>query len=118
MKAHHALEKHTLTKVQLNTKEPLASQYGSMVHEGQFLEAGMRDLEKYLESTQEKVTGTVKVQLAPYRFHIIGITSKHDLMSDEFGSYGEMNNTWSGDDVKGFSKIFGNQTSIYLNVNK
>ncbi len=118
VKAHHALEKHTLTKVQLNTKEPLASQYGSMVHEGQFLEAGMRDLEKYLESTQEKVTGTVKVQLAPYRFYVIGVTSKYDLMSDEFGSYGEMNNSWSGDDVKGFSKIFGNQTSIYLQVNK
>lgn len=118
VKAHHALEKHTLTKVQLNTKDPLANQYGSMVHEGQFLEPAMRDLEKYLESTQEKVTGTVKVQLAPYRFHIIGIESKHDLMSDKFGSYGEMNNSWSGDDVKGFSKIFGNQTSIYLKVNE
>jgi argininosuccinate synthase len=117
VKAHHALEKHTLTKVQLNTKDPLANQYGSMVHEGQFLEPAMRDLEKYLESTQEKVTGSVKIELNPYRFHVIGIESNHDLMSDKFGSYGEMNNTWSGDDVKGFSKIFGNQTSIYLKVN-
>ena len=118
VKAHHALEKHTLTKVQLNTKDPLANQYGSMVHEGQFLEPAMRDLESYLDATQDKVTGTVKVHLAPYRFHIIGIESKHDLMSDKFGSYGEMNNSWSGDDVKGFSKIFGNQTSIYLKVNE
>jgi argininosuccinate synthase len=118
VKAHHALEKHTLTKVQLNTKDPLANQYGSMVHEGQFLEPAMRDLEAYLDATQDKVTGTVKVQLAPHRFHIIGIESKHDLMSDKFGSYGEMNNSWSGDDVKGFSKIFGNQTSIYLKVNE
>tara|TARA_B100000809_G_scaffold245327_1_gene272169 strand:- start:4520 stop:5707 length:1188 start_codon:yes stop_codon:yes gene_type:complete len=118
VKAHHALEKHTLTKVQLNTKDPLANQYGSMVHEGQFLEPAMRDLEKYLDSTQEKVTGKVNIELNPYRFHVIGIESKHDLMSDKFGSYGEMNNTWSGDDVKGFSKIFGNQTSIYLKVNE
>lgn len=118
VKAHHALEKHTLTKVQLNTKDPLANQYGTMVHEGQFLEPAMRDLEAYLDATQDKVTGTVKVQLAPHRFHIIGIESKHDLMSDKFGSYGEMNNSWSGDDVKGFSKIFGNQTSIYLKVNE
>ncbi len=118
VKAHHALEKHTLTKVQLNTKDPLANQYGTMVHEGQFLEPAMRDLEAYLDATQDKVTGTVKVQLAPHRFHIIGIESQHDLMSDKFGSYGEMNNSWSGDDVKGFSKIFGNQTSIYLKVNE
>ena len=62
VKAHHALEKHTLTKVQLNTKDPLANQYGSMVHEGQFLEPAMRDLEKYLDSTQEKVTGKVSIQ--------------------------------------------------------
>jgi len=118
VKAHHALEKHTLTKVQLNTKDPLANQYGSMVHEGQFLEPAMRDLENYLDSTQEKVTGKVSLELNPHRFHVIGIESKHDLMSDKFGSYGEMNNTWSGDDVKGFSKIFGNQTSIYLKVNE
>jgi argininosuccinate synthase len=118
VKAHHALEKHTLTKVQLNTKDPLSNQYGSMVHEGHFLEPAMRDLEKYLDSTQDKVTGSVKIELNPYRFHVIGIESKHDLMSDKFGSYGEMNNTWSGDDVKGFSKIFGNQTSIYLKVNE
>lgn len=118
VKAHHALEKHVLTKVQLNTKDPLANQYGSMVHEGQFLEPAMRDLEKYLDATQDKVSGTVKIHLAPHLFYIIGIESKHDLMSDKFGSYGEMNNSWSGDDVKGFSKIFGNQTSIYLKVNE
>jgi len=118
IKAHHALEKHTLTKVQLNTKDPLANQYGSMVHEGQFLEQSMRDIEKYLESTQENVTGKVKVFVAPHRFHIIGIESEFDLMSSKFGSYGEMNNTWSGDDVKGFSKIFGNQTSIFYRVHK
>lgn len=117
VKAHHALEKHTLTKVQLNTKDPIANQYGNFVHEGQFLEPAMRDIEKFLESTQDKVNGKVKVQLSPYRFYILGIESPNDLMSSKFGSYGEMNNTWSGDDVKGFSKIFGNQTSIYFKVN-
>lgn len=118
IKAHHALEKHVLTKVQINLKDPLANTYGSMVHEGQFLEPAMRNLEEYLASTQEKVTGLVKVFLAPHRFHIVGIQSPYDLMSSKFGSYGEINNTWSGDDVKGFSKIFGNQTSIYFKVNE
>jgi argininosuccinate synthase len=88
-----------------------------MVHEGQFLEPMMRDLEAFFRSTQEQVSGKVTLHLAPYRFYVMGIESAHDLMSNKFGSYGEMNNTWSGDDVKGFSKIFGNQTSIYFKVN-
>ncbi len=117
IKAHHALEKHTLTYRQINLKDQMAQSYGNGVHEGQFLEPMMRDLETFFISTQQKVTGKVRVQLAPYRFYIIGIESPHDLMSAKFGSYGEMNNTWSGDDVKGFSKIFGNQSSIYKKVN-
>lgn len=118
LKAHHALEKHTLTKHQLTWKDQVAASYGSMVHEGQFLEPLMRDFEEFFKNSQKTVNGTVKVYLAPYRFHIIGIESANDLMSNKFGSYGEMNNTWSGDDVKGFSKIFGNQTSIYFRVNE
>ena len=117
IKAHHALEKHTLTKLQLNLKDQIAPQYGNMVHEGQFLEPMMRDIESFLASSQKNVTGSVKIFLAPYRFHVIGIESKFDLMSSKFGSYGEMNNTWSGDDVKGFSKIFGNQTMIHRQIN-
>jgi len=77
----------------------------------------MRNIETFLSETQVNVSGKVKVFLAPYRFHVVGIESKHDLMSSKFGSYGEMNNAWSGDDVKGFSKIFGNQTMIYHKVN-
>lgn len=118
LKAHHALEKHTLTKHQLAWKDQIAATYGSMVHEGQFLEPLMRDFEVFFNNIEQKVNGTVKVYLAPYRFHIIGVESPNDLMSSKFGSYGEMNNTWSGDDVKGFSKIFGNQTSIYFRVNE
>ena len=77
----------------------------------------MRDIEAFLQNSQEKVSGKVFIELHPYRFLIIGIDSKHDLMSDKFGSYGEMNNSWSGDDVKGFSKIFGNQVMIWNKVN-
>jgi len=118
IKAHHTLEKHTLTKWQMYWKEQLANWYGNFVHEGQFLEPVMRNIETFLEDTQVNVTGKVKVFAAPYRFHVIGIESAHDLMSAKFGKYGEENNAWSGDDVKGFSKIFGNQTMIYHRVNE
>ena len=117
IKAHHALEKHVLTKWQLYWKDQLAVWYGNLLHEGQFLDPVMRNVEKFLEDTQSNVTGTVTVGLAPYRFYVIGIESAYDLMSSEFGSYGEMNNSWSGEDVKGFSKIFGNQTMIHQKVN-
>ncbi len=118
IQAHHTLEKHTLTKQQLFLKDQLSATYGSLVHEGQFLEPVARDIEKFLDSSQGTVSGTVNIRLMPYRFYVIGIESKHDLMSSQFGSYGEMNNAWSGDDVKGFSKIFGNQTMIHRLVNE
>jgi argininosuccinate synthase len=117
IKAHHTLEKHTLTKWQLSWKDQLASFYGNWLHEGQFHDPIMRDIEAFLSNTQETVSGKVFVKLNPYRFQIIGIESEHDLMSNKFGSYGEMNNSWSGEDVKGFSKIFGNQTMIWHRVN-
>lgn len=113
IKAHHALEKHVLSKWQLQWKDQLAQFYGNWLHEGQILDPVMRDIETYLESSQRNVTGDVFVQLFPYRFQIIGIESKYDLMNSKFGKYGEMNTGFSGDDVRGFSKIFGNQTSIY-----
>lgn len=113
LKAHHALEKHVLTKWQLNWKDQLAQFYGNWLHEGQILDPVMRDIEAFLESSQQHVTGKVFVELMPYRFHIIGIESKYDLMSSRFGKYGEMNSGWSGEDVRGFSKIFGNQTAIW-----
>jgi argininosuccinate synthase len=116
IKAHHALEKHVLTKWQLTWKDQLAQFYGNWLHEGQYLDPVMRDMEKFLESTQQHVTGEVQVQLHPYRFYVIGIESAYDLMSSKFGKYGEMNLGWSGDDVKGFSKIFGNQKMIYHQV--
>lgn len=116
IKAHHALEKHVLTKWQLNWKDQLALFYGNWLHEGQILDPVMRDIEAMFESSQQNVTGKVFVQLMPYRFQVTGIESDYDLMSSKFGKYGEMNNGWSGEDVRGFSKIFGNQTMIYQAV--
>jgi len=118
IKAHHLLEKHTLTKHQLILKDQLSIWYGNTLHEGQYLEAAMRDVEQFLENTQQNVSGKVFVTLYPYRFVLNGVETNHDLMSAKFGSYGEMNKGWSGEDVKGFTKIFGNQTAIYQNVNK
>lgn len=117
IKAHHALEKHTLTKLQMNIKDQQAMWYGNWLHEGLFLDPVMRDMETFFESTQKKVTGKVFVKLSPYLFTINGIESKHDLMSNKFGSYGEMNNGWTGEDVKGYTKIMSNQMSIYHQVN-
>ncbi|MEP6748755.1 MAG: argininosuccinate synthase, partial [Bacteroidota bacterium] len=113
---HHALEKHVLTKWQLQWKDQLAQFYGNWMHEGQILDPVMRDIEAYFINSQQNVTGTVFVQLHPYRFVVTGIESGYDLMSSRFGKYGEMNNGWSGEDVRGFSKIFGNQTMIYHQV--
>jgi argininosuccinate synthase len=116
IKAHHALEKHVLTKWQLSWKDQLAQFYGNWLHEGQYLDPVMRDMESFLSSAQQNVTGEVSITLLPYRFLINGIESKYDLMSSKFGKYGEMNLGWTGDDVKGFTKIFGNQAAIYHQV--
>jgi argininosuccinate synthase len=113
IKAHHLLEKHTLTKNQLYWKDQLSTWYGNWLHEGQLLDPTMRNIESFLTDTQKNVTGKVFVTLLPYRFLVTGIESENDLMNNKFGSYGEMNNSWTGDDVKGFAKIFGNQNTIY-----
>ncbi len=116
LKAHHALEKHVLTKWQLNWKDQLAIFYGNWLHEGQILDPVMRDIEAFLQNTQKNVTGDVSIQLHPYHFYIVGVESKFDLMNSKFGKYGEMNNGWTGEDVRGFIKIFGNQTMIWHQV--
>ncbi len=117
IKAHQALEKHVLTKWQIYWKDQIAAFYGNWLHEGQFMDPVMRDMEAMMSNTQQNVTGKVFITLLPYRFQINGIESDHDLMSAKFGHYGEMNNAWTGEDVKGFSKIFGNQNAIYHQVN-
>lgn len=116
IKAHHALEKHVLTKWQLSWKDQLSQFYGNWLHEGQVMDPVMRDIEAFLQHSQEHVTGEVYVTLQPYRFQVTGIKSAYDLMSSKFGKYGEMNSGWTGEDVRGFSKIFGNQTMIWHQI--
>ncbi|TAJ13240.1 argininosuccinate synthase [Marinilabiliaceae bacterium JC017] len=118
IKAHQTLEKHNLTKWQMYWKEQLANWYGMLLHEAQYLEPVMRDIEAFLDNSQGNVTGKVIVKLHPYRFEIVGIESAHDLMNSGFGDYGEVNKAWSGDDVKGFTKLLANPLKIYSNVNK
>ncbi|MFN7120230.1 MAG: argininosuccinate synthase [Saprospiraceae bacterium] len=118
LKAHHLLEKHVLTKWQQYWKEQLGNWYGMLLHEGQFLDPVMRNIETFLEDTQANVTGKVFVKLLPYRFELQGVESEFDLMNSSFGSYGEMNRAWTGEDVKGFTKILGNQSKIHHLVNK
>lgn len=116
--AHKMLEKHTLTKWQQYWKDQLGNWYGMFLHEAQYLEPVMRDIEQFLQSSQQNVTGTVIVKLRPYNYTLIGVESSFDLMKTDFGEYGEVNRAWSADDVKGFTKILGNQMKIYYNVQK
>ena len=117
IKAHHLLEKHTQSKWQQFQKEQMANFYGMQLHEGNYLDAVMRDIEAFLESSQKKVNGEVFVTLYPYRFELEGVDSLNDLMNASFGSYGEMNKGWTADDAKGFIKITANAFKIYGSVN-
>lgn len=117
IRAHQLLEKHVLTKWQLYWKDQLSTWYGNWLHEGMMLDPTMRNIEKFLLDTQQNVSGKVFVTLHPHHFVLTGVETEHDLMSSSFGAYGEMNKGWSGDDVKGFARIFGNQVAIYHAVN-
>ena len=117
IKAHHLLEKHTLTKWQQHHKEQLGNWYGMLLHEGQYLDEVMRNFEAFLADTQKNVSGDVFVSLHPYRFTLNGISSKHDLMNSSFASYGETNEGWTAEDAKGFIKITANQGKIFNHVN-
>ena len=117
IKAHHLLEKHTLTKWQQFQKEQQGNFYGMLLHEGNYLDAVMRNIEAFLTDTQKTVSGDVFVGLYPFQFRLNGITSQHDLMNASFGGYGEMNKGWTADDAKGFIKILSNSGKIYNHVN-
>ncbi len=116
IKAHELLEKHTLGKWQIHWKDQLGDWYGMLLHEGQYLDPVMRNIETFLEDTQETVSGKVFVKLEPKRFELEGIESENDLMASKFGQYGEMNNAWSGEDVKGFTKILANSMLIQKKI--
>jgi len=117
IKAHHLLEKHTLSKWQQFQKEQLSNFYGMLLHEGNYLDEVMRNIEAFLTDTQKNVSGDVFVSLYPFQFRLNGISSKHDLMNASFGSYGEMHKGWTADDAKGFIKILSNPGKIYNHVN-
>lgn len=116
--AHKLLEKHTLTKWQQYWKDQIATWYGMFLHEAQYLEPVMRDMEAFLRSTQQYVSGRVIITLRPYTYTLVGVETTHDLMKSDFGVYGEEQKAWTAEDVKGFTKILGNQMKIYYNVNK
>lgn len=116
IKAHHLLEKHVLVKGQLYWKEMIANYYGQLMHEAQYLDPTMRDMEAFLESTQKNVTGEVEVLLRPYSFFVLGCSSKYDLMRSVFGEYGEKNNSYTGRDVIGFTKVLANPLKIYYSL--
>ncbi len=117
IKAHHLLEKHTLSKWQQFQKEQQGNFYGMLLHEGNYLDEVMRNIEVFLADTQKNVSGDVFLSLYPFQFRLNGISSKHDLMNASFGSYGEMHKGWTADDAKGFIKILSNSGKIYNHVN-
>lgn len=117
IKAHELLEKHTLTKWQQYWKEQLGNWYGMFLHEAMYSEPVMRDMERFLENSQRNVSGKVKIQLRPYHFELVGIESAHDLMNSGFAEYGEMNNAWTSEDVKGFTRMIAMPLKIYNAVN-
>ncbi len=116
LQAHHALEKHVLSKWQLYWKDQLANWYGMLLHEGQFLDPVMRDIEAFLERSQEMVSGKVFVRIYPHRFQILGIESPFDLMNTDQAAYGEANNLWSGEDARGFARILATQSRLVRQV--
>jgi argininosuccinate synthase len=118
IKAHHTLEKHVLTKWQQQHKEYLSNWYGMLLHEGNYLDEVMRNIETFLSDTQKNVSGDVYVRLHPYRFVIEGIESEHDLMNAKFGQYGEMNKGWTAEEAKGFIKLSANAVKIHQSVNQ
>ena len=118
IKAHHLLEKHTLTKWQLFQKDRISDFFGMLLHEGQYLDPVMRDLEAFMQSSQEKVSGKVYLKLHPYRYELEGIDSPYDLMLTKLGKYGEINEGWTAEEAKGFIKLTGNSSKIYHNLNK
>ena len=117
IKAHHLLEKHVLTKGQLYWKDQISVWYGQQMHEAMYLDPVMRDMEAMMDNMEQHVTGEVEVALMPYHFSVLGCSSSHDLMSSKFGSYGEINKSYTGADVVGFTKVLANPLKIYYSVN-
>lgn len=113
IEAHRVLEKHTLSKWQSYWKNQLGDWYGMMLHEGQFMEPLMRNIEAFLTSTQSTVSGDVTLEIAPKSFQVLGISSPHDAMQKSGGDYGEAMGQWDERDAVGFIKMLSMAPSLY-----
>ena len=111
--AHRFLEKYTLSKWQQYWKDQVANWYGMFLHESQYLEPVMPDIEAMLTSSQRHVNGKVTLELRPYGFSTVGVDSPDDLVKNPFGEYGEMQRGWTADDVKGFIKVTSTPLRLY-----
>ncbi len=111
--AHKFLEKYTLSKWQQYWKDQVANWYGMFLHESQYLEPVMRDIEAMLTESQRNVNGEVKLELRPLSFSTVGVDSKDDLVKSKFGEYGEMNKGWTSEEAKGFIKVTSTPLRVY-----
>lgn len=111
--AHKFLEKYTLSKWQQYWKDQVANWYGMFLHESQYLEPVMRDIEAMLESSQRNVTGTAILKLMPKHYETVGVDSTNDLVKSKFGEYGEMQKGWTAEDAKGFIKVSSTALRVY-----
>ena len=116
--AHRFLEKYTLSKWQQYWKDQVANWYGMFLHESQYLEPVMRDIEAMLQESQRNVNGTVILELRPLSFSTVGVDSKDDLVKTKFGEYGEMQKGWTAEDAKGFIKVTSTPLRVYYNNHK
>jgi argininosuccinate synthase len=103
--AHRELEKLVLTKWQAFWKDQLGRFYGDRLHEGQYFDPALRDIEALIASSQQRVTGDTRVRLAPGRFHVVGTRSPHSMMDRSVATYGEENRLWTGDEAKAYARI-------------
>jgi argininosuccinate synthase len=103
--AHRELEKLVLTKWQAFWKDQLARFYGDRLHEGQYFDPALRDIEALITSSQERVTGETRVRLAAGRFHVVGTRSPHSMMDSSVATYGEENRLWTGDEARAFARV-------------
>lgn len=113
IKSHLLLEKHTQTKWQMYWKEQIGNFYGMLLHESQYFDPVMKDIEAFLTRSQERVTGDVYIRLHPYRFELLGVKTPHDLLLSKRGQYGESSKSWTSDDAVGFINIFSNHLKIF-----
>lgn len=118
IEAHRTLEKYTLSKWQQYWKDQVGNWYGMFLHESQYLEPVMPDIEAMLTSSQRNVNGTVILKLRPLGFEVVGVDSPDDLLKSKLGEYGEMQRGWTADDAKGFIKVLSTPLRVYYGIHE